>query len=105
MRFTLTVREPTFCAAVKEDAPKLNVPRATALSPVMVTTAEPGLDTCAVALGAVSITSNVLLPKKGVAVPMGMETVFGVESFSAHCKTPDLLEKSLPATAVCGTVV
>ena len=104
-RFTLTVREPTFCATVKEDAPKLRVPRAICLSPVMVTTAEAGLDTCAAGLGAVSSTSNVLLPKNGVAVPMGMEIVFGVESFSAHCKTPDLLAKSLPATAVCETVV
>jgi L-asparaginase/Glu-tRNA(Gln) amidotransferase subunit D len=71
----------------------------------MVTTAELGLDTCAEALGAVSITSNVLSPENGVAVPMGMEIVFGVESFSAHCNTPDLFEKSLPATAVCETVV
>ena len=89
---------------MKEDAPKLNVPGASVPAPVMVTTAAPGVDTCAELLGALSIIWNVLLPVNGVAVTMGIDMVFEVESFSAHCKTPDWLEKSLPATAVCATV-
>jgi hypothetical protein len=87
-----------------EDAAKFTVPYAGTESPEIVTVVLPGLEIVAEALGSLKVNSNVLLPVKGVAFGIDTEMVFGVESFSAHCKLPDSLEKSLPVVAVPAAV-
>jgi hypothetical protein len=65
----------------------------------------PGLLMAVPVLGSLNTNLNSLVPENGLELPIGTETVRGVESFSAHFSVPLIAVKSIPDTAVPLVVV
>jgi hypothetical protein len=63
-----------------------------------------GLPRVAPPVGADKATLNDLLAENGVALLMGIDTVFELVSPSAHDRLPSVVVKSVPAIAVPLTV-
>jgi len=104
VRFTVTLTAPALCITASLAAESCTLPTALTASPLIDTMALPGLASVAPPPAPDSVTVKDFAPANGVALLIGIDTVFVAASPSAQFSVPLAAVKSVPDTAVPLTV-